>query len=594
MLRLAGSNGGGACGLVALAVALGAADVNAAQEACEEGPIAHVFIDNHSIFDTSDPDLDPRFRWAYGTANSLHVRTRSEVIERELLFAVGDCLDPFLLAESERLLRDLGFLASVDVFSVRQPDGTHHVIVNTRDEWSTKVDIRADFDEGGLLLRGARLAEDNLAGTGQTAAAFFRQDPELDTRDYGLAFFSPQALGSRWDFGAEAGRTRIGYAFGYGLRYPFVGETGVWAAEHGIGRAERFFGVQVDDTARVLIPVRSQTARLGVARRFGDRGNLTLAGLALLWSDLAYPAGLGPLRVTGSGGDVPLDDPTVEATVRTQMGEVEAVRIAAVVGRRSIRWVRRRGFDTMRALQDIALGAEFQFAVGRSINPLSGENDLITAATFYAGGGGNDALVAARIRADLRRLLDGGPDQPELVDVLGEGELIGYLRPGIEDKHTLFFRGAAQGGWNNITPFQLTLGSAGGLRGIPRDRAPGGRRATLLLEDRIYFGWPFRDVLDMGATVFGEAGRMWAGDAPFGRDTDWNYTLGLGLRAAFPAGSRTTVRIDYARPFGSEASGGRLLIEVREPLGLAVPFGTPQIARSRRNGLGGALFSFRN
>jgi hypothetical protein len=582
-------------------VAAGAAGAGASPAAawqdpppCEEGRIAHVFIDNHSIFDTSDPALDPRFRWAYRTANSLHVRTDAEVIGRELRFAVGDCLDPFLLAESERLLRDLGFLASVDVFSVQQPDGSHHVIVNTRDEWSTKIDVRADFDEGGVLLRGARLAEENIAGSGQAAGLFFRQDPELDSRDYGLAYATPQAFGSRWDLGVEVGRTRIGSSFGYAIGYPFVGETGMAAAEHGLAFGESFFGLQVDDTARALIPMRSVRGSLGAGRRFGSRGNLTIAGAALLWSDLEYPAELGPLLLATPAGEDSLADPAVEAVVREQMSEIQAVRIAAVFGRRSIRWVQRRGFDTMRALQDFALGAELQFAVGRSLNFLSDEDDVIGAVSFYAGGGGNDALFVARARTDFRRLLSGPADTPEFIDVLAEGELLGYLRTGVEDRHTLFFRAAAEGGWNTVTPFQLTLGSEGGLRGVSRDRGPGGRRATFLLEDRMYFGWPFRDVLDVGASAFAEAGRMWAGDAPFGRDSDWNYTLGAGIRFAFPAGSRTTIRVDYAHPFGPDASGGRVLIEVLEPFGAAAPFGSALIARSRRTGLGGALFRSRN
>lgn len=581
---------------LAAAFAAGAAPAAGVQQAepCAAGRIAHVFIDNHSVFDTSDPDLDPRFRWAYRTANALHARTDPEVIERELRFSVGDCLDPFLLDESERLLRELGFLASVDVFSVRQPDGTQHVIVNTRDEWSTKVDVRAEFDQGGPLVRGVRLAEDNIAGSGQSAGVYFRQDPELDARDYGVGYATPQAFGSRWDFRVDGGRTRVGSTFGYAAEYPFVGETGLWAGEHGFAIAERFFGLQVDDSSRVLIPTRSQAASLGVGHRFGSRGNLTIAGLALVWSALEYPNSLGPPLLSLAGDEAPLDDAPIEAAIRPQIQETRALRVAAIVGRRSIRWVQRRGFDTMRALQDIALGAEVQVALGRSINPLSDEDDLITAATFYAGGGGNDALVVARARADFRRLLSGDAEDAEFIDLLAEGELLGYLRPHPDNRHTLFFRAAAQGGWNTVTPFQLTLGSEGGLRGISRDRAPGGRRATFVLEDRIYFGWPFRDVLDLGATAFLEAGRMWAGDAPFGRDTEWNYTVGAGLRAAFPSGSRTTLRIDYARPFGPDGGGGRLLIEVREPLGIAVPFGTPQIARSRRTGLGSALFRFRN
>src|SRR5690606_14823480 len=85
-------------------------------DSSELGRISYVFIDNNSTFDTSDTGLDSRFGWAYRAANALHIPTREWVIRRELLFAPGSCYDPFLLEESERLLRSYGFLSRVDVF----------------------------------------------------------------------------------------------------------------------------------------------------------------------------------------------------------------------------------------------------------------------------------------------------------------------------------------------------------------------------------------------------------------------------------------------------------------------------------------------
>jgi hypothetical protein len=84
-------------------------------DSCETGIITALFLDNQSIFDTTDPDLDPRFRWAYGAANSVHFQTKERVIRRELLFGTGDCYDPFMLEETERLLRAYDFIGRVDV-----------------------------------------------------------------------------------------------------------------------------------------------------------------------------------------------------------------------------------------------------------------------------------------------------------------------------------------------------------------------------------------------------------------------------------------------------------------------------------------------
>src|SRR5262245_41649766 len=73
---------------------------------CQLGPISYVFIDNRSIFDPHDVETA---RWPFGflfrAANTLHIRTRRSVIARELLFGPGDCYDPVLVEESERVLR---------------------------------------------------------------------------------------------------------------------------------------------------------------------------------------------------------------------------------------------------------------------------------------------------------------------------------------------------------------------------------------------------------------------------------------------------------------------------------------------------------
>ncbi|HET7234302.1 MAG TPA: POTRA domain-containing protein, partial [Longimicrobium sp.] len=105
--------------------------------------IGNIFVDNNSVFVVGDPGLDRRFTGLYRLANRLHWRTRESVIRRELLFREGGCYRPFLLEDSERILRATGYLADADVFSVRQPNGTYDVIVETRDEWSTRIEAAA-------------------------------------------------------------------------------------------------------------------------------------------------------------------------------------------------------------------------------------------------------------------------------------------------------------------------------------------------------------------------------------------------------------------------------------------------------------------
>jgi len=128
---------------------LGGARTAHAQETagtvCAEGRISNIFVDNHDIFDLEQLEQGTAVRWAYSLANALHVRTAQSFIRREILFEVGDCLDPLLLEESGRILRQYGFIASADVYSIRQPDGSHHVVVDTQDEWTTRIDFGPDM-----------------------------------------------------------------------------------------------------------------------------------------------------------------------------------------------------------------------------------------------------------------------------------------------------------------------------------------------------------------------------------------------------------------------------------------------------------------
>ena len=567
----------------------------ASVDSCANGRISFVFLDNNSIFDTTDPDLDARFRWAYGVANALHVRTRPWVIRRELLFAPGDCYDPFLLAESERLLRAYPFLAQVDVHAVPQPDGTYHVIVDTHDDWSTRVDVRFRVDDG-VALEGIRLSELNLIGTGQSLGIFWFEREVR--RDYGLNYWAPQVGRSRWDFGTSVGKTRAGTLFQEQIRYPFVGEVGVWSGGQSWAREDRFFDYLVYDTdapsPRILVQLREQLFNGTVVRRFGSRGSMWLAGVGLSYRSLEYP---GDVEIAPDGRfeDRYAADSMTIRTVSQQMATRDAVRVSLLFGRRDVRWIEVRGMDSMRGEEDFLLGTEVGIAAGKSFSSL-GDDDLALTGLLYAAGRPGNSLVVARARADALRQYDPEPDVDSWQDLWVEADAFAYLRSTAQSRHLLVLRASGASAWRTRTPFQLTLGGELGLRGYAPERFPGGRRLLFSAEDRIFLGWPLRDVMDVGASVFADAGRIWPGDAPYGADSDWRASAGLGLRISFPAGSRTTYRVDFAWPIerGTSLGDFRFRFSIGELLGLAGAFRETQLRRSRPEGVASSLFSHAN
>jgi len=558
---------------------------------CRTGTISFVFIDNHSIFDTGDPAMPRRFDWAYGAANHLHVRTRQGVIRRELLFHTGDCYDPAVLEASARLLRGFDFISRADIFGIKQPDGSYHVVVDTQDEWSTEVGVRLAMDRG-LVFRGASIRESNMLGSGQAVEAYYIEHEV--TRDYGVAWEDPQLAGSRWDLAAAVGRSRAGTVAHGTLEYPFLGETGRWAARVSFDRADRLFdyvGAGGSEDRDLVAPLRDDAVDVALVGRLGRPGDLTLFGAGVAYRNLSFP---GQVEMV-TGGDFDASTPADSALARVAAGQLmprDRVRAVLLLGQRNIWWIQRRGYDSLRGQQDIRLGAEIAVALSRSLPSIARDDDLGATLTLYTGFLAGPALVTLRARGDGVRDFSASATTPEWRDLFGESELLAYLRPPALAAHTFVLRAGGTGGWRTRTPFQLTLGGDDAVRGYDPRRLPGGRRLDLTAEDRVYFGWPFPEVFDLGGTVFADVGRIWPGDAPFGIDSGWKASFGLGLRGAFPAGGRTTYRADVALPVSGSLRDARFYLSVGEVIGLVRHTLNDQVERSRPQGLSGDLFSF--
>ena len=567
---------------------------------CPAGRISFIFIDNHAVFDTSEEATPTRpLRWAYGTANSLHVRTRQSFIEGELLFGVGDCLDPFLLSESARILRAYRFITSADVFSVPQQDGSHHVVVDTRDEWSTQINVGVAVNDG-FELRRLDLTEQNLLGRGMLIGIFYRERRELQER--GMEFESPRLFRSRWDGRLSVGQTRVGDFVVQELRYPFLGEVGQVAAQQQIAHRETLFAYstpQSPDFDNVLLPFTEQRIELTAARRCCEPGSLTMFGLGLTFEGLTFPGFPDNVEVTPDGdfdNTEPADSTTV-AAIAPQAVERETTRINLLMGHRKISFAQRRGLDALDGIQDVGRGWEVQGTVGLSVpllssSPAEAPDDMFAAAHVFMGTTPGAWVFNGAARVEARYLFEQGQGQDGWRDILAEFDLYTYWQPPSRWSQTLFARLVGAAGWSMNMPFQLTLGGEDMLRGFSEEDHPGGQRVVLNVEDRIHLQTPLDDLLDLGLTIFADLGVAWAGDAPFGQNSGLQSNVGAGIRMGFPPGTRHIVRFDLAWPLGPSAGLGNLIfrISANEVLGLLNGIEDRQLRRSRRSGVAAGLF----
>ena len=560
---------------------------------CETGRISNIFVDNRSIF-----QLDDFPGWArgfFGLANSLHITTRDSFILREILFAEGDCLDPLLLEESARILRSYPFISTADVFPVAQLDGTYHVVIDTQDEWTLQFDLGVSFDQG-LQLDRMDLTEENLLGRGVLAQLFLRRRREQ--RDAGLRLRQPRLLGTRTDAHFGWGRTRVGNFLEQEVTYPFVGEVGRFAVRQIYNRRDRVFRYSAANDPKIthaLLPYREEWAELSGAARLGRPGNLTLFGVGFTRERLVFRGFPDDVEVaidSDFGNTVPASA-AVHDVVATQTGVRTATRVNLMVGQRNLRFTRVRGLDALDGELDVQLGTDVGLTVGRSVGALSLEGvpspaDLLGRVRIFAGHDPGSSYVFARFAAEGRRLRT---EDHGWRDVIGEFDLYSYVRSERIPGQTFFLRASASGGWSVESPFQLTLGGRESVRGFHEEEAPGARRILFTFEDRIFLKWPAPDLLDFGFTLFADAGRVWAGDVPYGADSGWKGALGFGLRIGVPARTRGVGRIELAFPLGGTNTQGPVFrITLFELLGIGPGFSDRQLERTRLSRIGPDFF----
>ncbi len=567
---------------------------SAAGQECEAGRISYIFIDNNSIFDLSELEPDASFRWAYGFANKLHVRTREQFIRKELLFGVGECLDTLLLAETERILRGYRFIGDADVFGVPQPDGTQHVNVYTKDEWTTKVDLGFRIDDG-FKIEGLEVAEENFLGRGVLLRGFWKKDKEV--QDLGMEFETPRLFGTRWDGRVSVGSTRTGNFYEEAITYPFIGEVGRFGARQSILWRETVFSYSTTGTAdysHFLLPFLDQRWDFSAGGRWGRPGKLTLLGGGISRETIEFrdfPTSSEYVIDKDFTNSVPVDSAGA-AEVQGQVNSRRANRLNIFLGQRNIRFVKRRGLDALNGIQDVGTGMEVFAGLGRAFKGLQegggySTNDLHTQASLFLGGVWDGWVLNTQVVAEARRVKPDDGGEASWKDIFGEADLFLYWQPRGERFHTFLFRASAAGGWSVETPFQLTIGGRSELRGYREEDYPGAHRLVLTFEDRIFLPSPSPGLFDVGLAAFVDVGRMGAGEVPFGQDSGWLGNVGIGLRFGLPPGTNSMIRIDLILPMKSRTQWKDLILRVniRELIGILPGLRDRQLLRSLRSGV---------
>ena len=570
-------------------------------QVCPQGEVSAILVIPHSYFDTDTSADGGTLSWFYKIANGIHADTNENFLRGELLLGVGDCYDPFLVEESERLIRQLGFIDRAEVTNAPQPDGSVHLKVETWNRWTLQFDPRLRFEEG-LEFAGLDVTERNLFGRGIALRGFYRENRERLA--IGGSSSTPQLLGTRWNAQLQAGQTRAGNSFQQGFYYPFVGEVGRRAVVESFLQQKDLFSYSLpagDSTftppaggryTHVVQPYWQRSSEVTVAGRVGPPGRLSILGVGLSreeWEYTTFPEGAEVVTNRDFGNAEPAP-PEISAILSPQLRDYSTTRVNLILAQRNISFQRRDRLDALRGVQDVPVGGEVALVLGRSVpflgsNAANDDSDFFGRIRLFGGLAPGRWVLASAVSLEGRKIFAGAENGWK--DVLAEFDIYSYWRPSETSRHTLFARLSGAGGWSLAGPFQLTLGGVSGLRGYSVDDLPGGRRLVATLEDRIYFASPGDGFIDLGMSAFVDVGSIWEGGVPFGADSGPLATAGAGLRIGFPGGTRGLTRIDVAFPLnGPDAFGAPTFRISAELLGLRRGVEDRQLRRSRRPGVG--------
>ena len=482
-------------------------------------------------------------RHAVGSVLMQHRTTKPGVVRSFLQLREGGVCTELRREETERVLRAQPFLADATVTSTPDGAGAVAIDVTTIDEIS--LVIGASFN--GFEPTSLRFGNSNVIGTGQYADISWQQGDAY--RDgFGARYVNYAAFSSPERLTLDASRDPIGGHELAALDHPFYTSLQHVAWHTGISYVDNFTGFDRIGDDPLSLGVHRLIADAGAVGRLdiGPR-RLFLGAVASHDRMSTHDRGV----VISDSGFVAAPDSTLGA----RFPDYHSTRLSAVAGLRLLDYERVVGYDALYGTQDFPLGVQLAGQIGRGIPGLGNQNWLF-GEDVLAGRAFGPSFLGARLSGEIQRDASTGG----WTGLVTTARVTYYTKPG--DHHTVIATGDFAGAWRAIFPYELTLGnSRSGVRGFRGSQEAGAQRAVARIEDR----WSIRKFGNwsaIGVAVFADAGKVWAGDVPFGVTSPIRSSVGVSLLAAVPAQSQTTWRLDIAAPL-DRGPGVHRSIEIR-------------------------------
>lgn len=240
--------------------------------------IANIKIQALDVFGPSCADTTKKAdKWLEKTANAIHTKSNLKTIQKQLIFNVGDVLDPEVLYENERLIRQLPYIKDVR-FIVDQDSlfsGFVNITILTKDRFS----FGASGGVNGTQSGDIRVYNKNIFGIGHEVSFKFvghvNKEPYLGLE----TFYKINNIGGKFlDLQLGYLNTYRQEGFVFDLNKPLLTNDIKWGYGAHITRLFRTDRITEDDQLIMEEPLNEAYNSFWAGRAFNlgdDRDHLT-------------------------------------------------------------------------------------------------------------------------------------------------------------------------------------------------------------------------------------------------------------------------------------------------------------------------------
>jgi outer membrane protein assembly factor BamA len=483
--------------------------------------IGSITIDSRNIFDLDNPEDNKAL---FRLANRIHIKTRWNVIQQQLLFKPGESFSAQALEESERIIRAKRYIHEVSIRPVHHEDGVVDINVDTTDTW-TLIPRLSVSRSGGKNKGALGIKEQNLLGTGAAIEVMFRTDVDRDSR---ILKYKDSNLGNSW-YGLELDyqNNSDGHFRYFQIGKPFYSLNSRMA--HGVSVLSRDSIGTFYDRGEIASEYREEEAAYELHRGWSK-------GLQNGWTR-RYSAGLAYEDHRFSAvpdSEYPLAIVPQDRELLSPFFGVEIVED---------HFEKSKNLDQINLVEDRFLGTRLSARIGVAREGFGSDRDAwlldLGAQTGIGSSQSSSLLLASALGG---RLEPGGVRNAKL-------DLSARYYKHQSAHRSLFMGLTATFGKNLDLEDYLLLGGDNGLRGYPLRFQSGDKRMLFTIEQRYFSDWYVFRLFHIGGAAFFDMGRAW-GDSPLGTTNNkWLKDVGIGLRiGSGRSGVGRMIHIDLAVP----------------------------------------------